>query len=134
MRVLAVLLFLALSLTAARCDANDRPEPIENGGSGVRYFAGISGLSHPFTLDHEMSADEALRSGKYFRGTFTEGRLSRLERYIDGKIFFVYEYSYHPGGQIARATIRSEGEEERIFDYDEQGRLTIEENRGEGEE
>lgn len=123
-RGLITIVFFPLLLLGARCSAAEEPVgSIENREDVVSYSLGISGVSHPFTLGEELSELDARRAGRYFRGTFTEGKLTRLERYIDRKILFVYEYSYYPDGTLAQAILRSGDEEPRVLDYDERGRL-----------
>lgn len=116
---------------------------LAEGGGGVRsdrqegmvkYFAGIAGVSFPFTLHHELAEEAAVHGGSYFRGTYRDGRLMRLERYIDGDLMFTHEYAYHEGGEIASAIVRSKGEPARTFRYDPRGNLvedSVEEHRQE---
>lgn len=117
-----VLLLLSLGWPTTSCAAEHLSDRTDDGGPEVRYFAGIAGLAHPFKLDHELTEDQAREAGKFFRGTFDRGRVVRIERYIDGKLLFDYRYSYHPGGSLAQAVLKS-GEETRTLRYDESGKL-----------
>lgn len=123
----AVLALVCLSSTAGWCGDRTQ-ESTTTVGAGVKYFQSITGVSHPFRLYRELPREEALRSGKYFRGTFAGDRLSRIERYIDHKLIFIYEYAYHASGSIARATLYDGEEKYRVLVYDEHERL-IEDNR-----
>ena len=83
------------------------PAAVEREEGTVRYFAGIAGVSFPFKLYQELPEDEALRARKYFLGIYRNELLVRLERYIDGEVFFTHEYAYHDGGRIAVVIVRS---------------------------
>lgn len=92
----------------------------------VEYYAGWSGYRHPIHLDHKITEAEAqaiAARGAYLIGYFdAEGRLIRVVKMLNDRVFFEHAYAYHPNGRLAQ--VRTVAVDGRVFsaDYDERGR------------
>ena len=79
------------------------------------YFLSFSGYTLPLTPADQVSKSEAEKQRSYYRAEYdADGRLTLLEKHLDGKVFFRHEYRYFAGGTIREARVA-----------DQEGRLVI---------
>jgi hypothetical protein len=84
------------------------------------------GYWHPIGLYHRITkekADELHASGTvYLIGYFDDkGRLERVVKMMQGKVFFEYAYSYHDNGMLKSARV-ARGGWVKLLEYDRRGR------------
>jgi hypothetical protein len=111
---------LVLVVRSIRGRANRKHDPIE-------YYGGWGGYSHPITLDHKMTREEAdavaARGNAYLIGHFdADGKLIRVVKMLRGSVFFDFEYAYHPNGKRKRARVTDAKGGVTVREYDESGR------------
>ena len=104
--VVAALLVRPNLLTASR-----KHDPIE-------YYRGWGGYRHPIGLQNKITKEEAdamAASGAvYLIGYFdSDGRLTRVVKFLRGKVFFEYLYSYHPNERLRSAKVARGGRDSR---------------------
>lgn len=67
----------------------------------IRYYGTFSGYNIPLKLSEELTQPEALRRKSYYVGFYNETQsLFRVEKYLNGSLFFQHNYFYHENGSI----------------------------------
>lgn len=94
---------------------------VENGDEVV-YYGGFSGYQLPLKPEEKLSKDTALSRKTYCMGYQDGGgRLYRFEKYLNGKLFFRHDYSYHADGTIKKSMTTNADGELRVLLFDETG-------------
>ena len=109
----------AWSAWAAFARASVKHEPIE-------YYPGWGGYSHPISLDHKISKEEAdalhAEGRAYLIGQYEEGKLKRVTKMLKGAVFFDFVYTYHPNGTCKSIKTTNEKGVVKVWEYDRRGR------------
>ncbi|MCW7540673.1 DUF6156 family protein [Aquabacterium sp. A7-Y] len=63
----------------------------------VKYYEMFGGYDHPVKLIGEIKEAEASARRTYIKATYENNLLLEVEKYLDGKIFFTYRYTYSGG-------------------------------------
>jgi hypothetical protein len=104
---------------AAWVRANVKHDPIE-------YYRGWDGYSHPISLDHKISKEEAdafhAEGRVYLIGYYNEGKLTRATKMLKGAVFFDFEYTYHPNGTCKSVKTLNTRGAVKVREYDRWGR------------
>ena len=104
---------------AAFAKASVRHEPIE-------YYRGWGGYSHPISLDHKVSKEEAdalhAEGRVYLIGHYHEGKLTRVTKMLKGAVFFDFEYTYYPNGTCKSVKTTNANGVVKVREYDHRGR------------
>lgn len=89
----------------------------------TKYFATFSGYNIPLKLTEEIPKELALKRDAYYVGFYDEDqRLTCVEKYLDGALFFRHSYFYREDGSLRESkTVNSEGIETVSY-FDENGR------------
>jgi len=99
--------------------------PID-GQSGVRFFRTFDAIRLPYRPYDEVTEAETHDLEAFIRCAFdSQGRVTRLEKFYQGRPHFTHEYRYHPNGQLREVVVRELWPREapvRIETFDEQGR------------
>lgn len=75
----------------------------------IRYYAGFTGFRHPIRLLNEVTDSQILEMNSYIQGTFdSSNNLVTVERFIDNKSYFKYEYVYTDKNKIRIARLLNE--------------------------
>lgn len=86
-----------------------RPPP----AAETRYYESFVGIFHPFRPASECDEAEAMAAPTYVRADYKNGQLVCLERFLDGKTFWRYEYSYEGRKAVhARVFVNGQGPRE----------------------
>jgi hypothetical protein len=101
--IVVAALFVRSTLTRAK----RKHDPIE-------FYRGWGGYRHPIVLENKITKEEAdapgARGAVYLIGYFdTEGRLTRVVKFLRGEVFFEYLYAYHPNGRLKSARVARGG-------------------------
>jgi hypothetical protein len=77
------------------------------------YYASFAGYSIPLKPVERISKQDALARTTYCVGYYNNrGKLYRLEKFLEGRLFFRHDYKYHDNGNIKESkTINAEGKE-----------------------
>jgi hypothetical protein len=122
-----VLAFLLIGAVALGACGEDQNVP----GSIVNY-AGFAGYDHPLKPVHEISKSDAASRQSFCIGYYDDdGRLARFEKFLDGELFFRFDYTYQENGKILEAkTLNTEGEES-VIRFDRAGKQSMKKPRNE---
>jgi len=72
------------------------------------YFESFSGYGIPLKLVGEITQKEAFLKKSYYIGYFDKNnRLLRVEKYLDGDLFFCHVYEYFASGSIKTNTVKN---------------------------
>lgn len=94
----------------------------ERHAPGTYFFKTFTGPWQPFRPLDEVSFAEAKSRSTYCVGVYDpERRLIVLERYLDGAIFFRYEYEYQANGWLRSLRGHQVGGPWRYWRADESG-------------
>ena len=67
----------------------------------VKYYSSFVGYNHPVQLIDELSETKIKEKKSYYVGTYNNSdRLIKVEKRLDGKILFIYNYSYNDNGKL----------------------------------
>jgi hypothetical protein len=89
---------------------------------GIAYFQTFKGLGFPFEPRGEISQAEAEQRPTYFRGHYgVDGRLSRIEKFVQGEIEFTHDYEYYGNGRLRRVMTSGRGRPDAVYEFDEDG-------------
>ncbi|WP_153147156.1 DUF6156 family protein [Dechloromonas sp. H13] len=84
----------------------------------TRYFTSYSGARLPLKLVGELAPADMRNRNTYYCGSFDlAGQLIACEKIVYGETELRHDYSYHPDGRLARATIDDGGDEPAVIDY-----------------
>ena len=116
---LAAIVLTILATRFALAHTHRHHEPIE-------FYMGWGGYWHPIGLGHRISPEKAVEvaaaGAVYLIGHYDDkGRLTRVVKMSQGKVFFEYAYSYHPNGGVKTARV-SRGGRVTLLEYDARGR------------
>jgi hypothetical protein len=104
---------------AAVVRAGVKHEPVE-------YYRGWDGYTHPISLTHKISKDEAdalhAEGSVYLIGRYHAHRLTRATKMLKGEVFFDFEYSYHPNGTCESVKTTNAKGVVKVRRYDRRGR------------
>lgn len=93
--------------------------------SRVRYFASFSGYNMPLTPVEELRYDDVRDRRAYcVVGYDGSGRIRAIEKILDGKRFFLHEYTYEEGGTLKEARVTNREGKTTIHRYDSSGKIT----------
>lgn len=71
--------------------------------------------------------EEATTNTSYCRAEYdADGRLSVLEKMLDGKMFFRHEYLYYGNGRIREARVVNADKQTTVHRFDDAGQLIAE--------
>lgn len=99
--------FVLIALVALACRGGERHTP-----GGPYYFATWHGYSLPRRPVKPITFSEATKRRAYIEAYYDEeGRLSRITKYLDGKIAWADSYEHRGRKLIRRAGIKANGEE-----------------------
>lgn len=92
------------------------------GGGGTAYFLGFSGYALPLVPIDQVSKSEAEKHRSHLRAEYDAGgRLVRLEKRLDGEVFFRHEYFYFAAGALQEARVADRDGRLVIHTFDESG-------------
>lgn len=66
--------------------------------SGVKYYKSWVGYNHPIKLVDEIDSSQISNLSTYYVGTYEEGQLIRVFKYMHDTIMYKYEYKYDDDG------------------------------------
>jgi hypothetical protein len=93
---------------------------------GPYYFADWGGYQIPPKLYNEIPLDSAKTSRTYYEAFYdSQGRLTRVSKFLDRKTEWVDEYSYAPDGKTMTRIIRKADGSQVEQVYDQRGHLII---------
>ena len=94
------LLFAMLLVSASACDERDQPEVTYETGRPY-YFHTFDGTYHPWIPRDKIEEEDFWPDDAYFVAYFdSDGRVIRLEKYLQGDREWTYEYDYDPSGKV----------------------------------
>lgn len=92
------------------------------GAEGAGYFLGFFGYALPLVPIDQVSKSEAEKHRSHLRAEYDAGgRLVRLEKRLDGELFFRHEYFYFAAGAIREARVWGRDGRLVIHKFDESG-------------
>ena len=104
---------------AALARATVKHEPIE-------YYLGWDGYSHPISLHHKISKEEAdalhAEGRVYLIGHYHGRKLTRVTKMLKGAVFFDFEYAYYPHGARKSVKTTNANGVVKVREYDRWGR------------
>ena len=66
----------------------------------IKYYAGFGGYNHPVKLIEELNENQIKDRDAYCIRTFINGKLTKVEKILNNKIKFTYNYSYDKDGNF----------------------------------
>jgi hypothetical protein len=112
--IIAVLVFICAS---SGCERPANPV------GGPHYYSRWDAYQFPIRLIGPISVEEAKRLDAYYEAYFNERRqISKLTKYLHGKLFFQFAYEYHANGKLKRKMTLKEGGEQEVQQFGEDGR------------
>ncbi len=104
---------------AALARATVKHDPIE-------YYLGWDGYSHPISLHHKISKEEAdilhAEGSVYLIGHYDGRKLTRVTKMFKGAVFFDFEYTYYPHGTRKSVKTTNANGVVKVREYDRWGR------------
>ncbi len=71
----------------------------------VKYYSSFAGYEHPVKLTDELNENQIKDRRAYMIGTFVNGKLIKVEKILDNKSSFTYNYKYDKNGKISDVKI-----------------------------
>lgn len=83
----------------------------------IKYFEVVTGYSAPVVPHGEITYQEALKRRTYYEIIYNNQlKIKTVQKYLDGKPDFKYEYSYDKKGMISSwITINAEGMRRQVL-------------------
>ena len=103
---------LAVIVVASCSEGSGGPATKAASISKPRYFGSFAGYSIPFKPTEPLTAEEATSRASYYVGRYdAHERLASFAKYLDGKRFFLSEYTYDQHGTFTKQkTTTQDGE------------------------
>ena len=116
-----ILLFIG-ALFVGACPA-DMSEPKQESSVVSAYYASFAGYGIPLKPVEEISEEEAFSRNTYCIGYYdsTNNNLIRFEKYLNGELFFRFEYEYYNNGNIKTSRSINPDGKEQFHLFDENG-------------
>jgi hypothetical protein len=82
----------------------------------VRYYESFTGYNHPVKLLSEIKKIDSIKKESFYIGYFEEEKLVKVEKFLNGELFFTYEYVYKNDDLVKAILINKDGKESIIID------------------